>query len=100
MNSSSRWKSILDKLTETRALDRQCQAFGAEVHGYQLYPALTPQELTWAEEALGAPFPDELRTFHLEVGGGGAGPGYGIYASSEVRGYRPRAAYPGLAALT
>jgi hypothetical protein len=100
MNSGSKWKRVLEKLATTRALDRQCQAFGTEVHRYELHPTPTPQELKWAEEALGAPFPDELRTFYVEVGNGGAGPGYGIYPSGELKGYRPGDPYPGLEALT
>ena len=100
MNSTGRWKGILHKLAELRNLDRQCQAFGAEVHRYELRPVLSPQELEWAEEALGAALPEELRTFYLEVGDGGAGPAYGLYPSGELNGYRPAHPYPGLEGLT
>ena len=52
--------------------------FGAARHGYELAPPLGAAELTALEDRLGGALPDDLRAFAVEVGAGGAGPGYGI----------------------
>lgn len=60
------------------AADRSLRRFGAARHRYQLSPPLTAGALAAAEAQLGATLPDDVRAFALEVGAGGAGPGYGI----------------------
>lgn len=48
-------------------------------HRYELAPKLSMAELAEVEEQFGVKLPDDYRTFLLEVGSGGAGPGYGLF---------------------
>ncbi len=77
---------LADKLATLRAVDARLQIFGASSHRYRLAPPLLPKELAAAEAQFGVAFPDEYRSFLLEVGAGGAGPGYGVFPLVEVRG--------------
>jgi hypothetical protein len=65
-------------LDELRARDRALAVFGASTHRYELLPAVAPRVLEAIEREHGFRFPEEYRRFVLEVGGGGAGPGYGV----------------------
>ncbi|MER6211811.1 SMI1/KNR4 family protein [Streptomyces sp. NPDC001642] len=60
----------------SRDLGREC--FGADVHRYELAPALPESEIRAFEETHGVDLPGEYRSFLAEVGDGPAGPGYGL----------------------
>jgi hypothetical protein len=69
--------TVREALAALAARDPARRAFGAAAHRYELAPPLAAADLDAAARALGAALPEELRAFALEVGGGGAGPGYG-----------------------
>jgi hypothetical protein len=52
--------------------------FGARGHGFRLGPVMNEEELRALEADLGAGLPVRYRSFLLCVGGGGAGPDYGL----------------------
>ncbi|MGN6108475.1 MAG: SMI1/KNR4 family protein [Kofleriaceae bacterium] len=56
--------------------DRALRRFGAAHHRYALAPPSSASAIEAIERRIG-PLPDDLRTFALEVGAGGAGPYYG-----------------------
>ncbi|MEU6058494.1 SMI1/KNR4 family protein [Streptomyces sp. NPDC047097] len=53
--------------------------FGALGHRWALEEPLTAEELADLEAGTGVRLPEEYRSFLLEVGAGGAGPGYGLF---------------------
>jgi hypothetical protein len=79
------WGSALNKLEGLKALDAQCQIFGADHHRYQLRPRLLSDEIAGIEARLGVALPIELRSFYQEMGDGGAGPHYGIVSSAQLK---------------
>lgn len=93
------WGPVLAKLERLRAVDRQCQAFGASKHGYTLRPPASAGEIRAAEERLGVALPPVLRSYYAEVANGGAGPHYGLLSARELEGLRPTVPYPGADAL-
>ena len=92
------WATVLEKLTQLKGVDRQCQAFGADVHGYALRHSLARADLEKVERKVG-PLPDALREFYVQVADGVAGPYYGLFPAAELSGYRPLDQYPGIEAL-
>ncbi|WP_326835921.1 SMI1/KNR4 family protein [Amycolatopsis rhabdoformis] len=52
--------------------------FGADKHGFRLARPLRERDVTAIEEQFGARLPAAYRSFLLEVGACGAGPGYGL----------------------
>ena len=90
---------VLEKLERLRAIDRQCQAFGAGSHQYVLRPRALAADLDAAEHRLGVHLPPSLRDYYSEVADGGAGPNYGLLSAADVKGLRPAIPYPGAAAL-
>lgn len=93
------WERVREKVERLAAIDRRCQAFGADAHRYSFRQRASEADLASAERRLGARLPQELRTFYLEVGDGGAGPHYGLHPSSKLSGRRANEPYPGLDAL-
>src|SRR5262249_57396808 len=77
METKPMWAEVLEKLEQLKAIDKQCQAFGARTHRYILWPCLRPDEIERVEQQLGVKLPESLRMFYLEAGDGGAGPNYG-----------------------
>ncbi len=69
--------TVREALATLAAGDRSFKRFGAAQHRYELAPALDTQALTAVETALSSTLPEELLLFAADVGGGGAGPGYG-----------------------
>lgn len=64
-------------------------------HGYQLGPVLSEAALAALESRHRVTLPTDLRTFLLEVGDGGAGPGYGLWPVQQtLRGRRIKLARP------
>jgi hypothetical protein len=72
-------KQMLERL---KALDRQLQVFGAQIHQYKSHP-LSDIELELLEAGLGVRLPADYRQFLHEIGYG-AGPYYGLYSPNEV----------------
>jgi len=90
------WAEVLEKLERLKAIDKQCQAFGARTHRYILWPCLRPDEIERVEQQLGVKLPESLRMFYLEAGNGGAGPNYGLLPAYELWGHRADRPYPGI----
>jgi hypothetical protein len=90
------WDDVVSKLKRLKAIDCQCQAFGAETHRYLLRPGLSANAIDPVERRLGVELPRALRDFYTEVGDGVAGPYYGLKPAAELSGYRPAEEYPGI----
>ena len=78
------WAPVLSKLEALKALDAQCQIFGADHHHHAAAAPLGNEQLARVEARLGVALPAELRSFYREVGDGGVGPHHGILPSSEL----------------
>lgn len=61
--------TIREALAALAAGDRSCKRFGAAAHRYQLDPPVDP---------VPSGLPPDLHTFAAQIGGAGAGPGYGF----------------------
>lgn len=72
------------KLTQLAVLDATFEVFGSESHQYQLKSCLQDADIKFFETEYNITLPSEYRNFLLEVGNGGAGPGYGLYEISET----------------
>lgn len=57
--------------------------FGVEKHLFQLRPPASPTEVEALEQEYQVRLPSDYRVFLLEVGNGGAGPGYGLTSLSS-----------------
>ena len=78
--TSASLRRIQQKLERLRALDGKFTQFGSTSHRYRLGPPLTEVDLLAQERRLGAALPADYRQFLSEVGHGGAGPFYGLFA--------------------
>lgn len=58
---------------------RANHVFGASSHGFMLNPRATTEELASIEARLSCVLPPAYRSFLIEAGNGGAGPGYGLW---------------------
>ncbi|MEH1941356.1 MAG: SMI1/KNR4 family protein [Nostoc sp.] len=72
------------KLTQLAILDATFEVFGSESHQYQFKPCLSNQDIQVFESRYNITLPSEYRNFLLEVGNGGAGPGYGLCGLSGI----------------
>ncbi|MBW4612784.1 MAG: SMI1/KNR4 family protein [Desmonostoc vinosum HA7617-LM4] len=70
---------LKNKLTQLATLDATFQVFGSESHQYQLNPCLSETDIQIFETKYKITLPSDYRNFVLEIGNGGAGPGYGLY---------------------
>ncbi|MCE9546246.1 MAG: SMI1/KNR4 family protein [Planctomycetia bacterium] len=61
-----------------RKADSTFRLFGAFTHQYQLGPRMSERDVAAAEAKYGITLPDDYRIFLIELGNGGAGPGYGL----------------------
>lgn len=81
------WQQVTERLARLRAGDPEFRVFGARPHGtghgWELSPALTAEQVEEAEAQFRIRFPEDYRRFLLEVGAGGAGPGYGLPTLSK-----------------
>ncbi|MFN6461482.1 MAG: SMI1/KNR4 family protein [Nostoc sp. DedVER02] len=66
------------KLTQLAILDATFEVFGSESHQYQLKPCLSDKDIQVFESRYNVTLPSEYKKFLLEIGNGGAGPGYGL----------------------
>jgi hypothetical protein len=93
------WESVLPRLEQLKAIDRQCQAFGAAKHKYVLRPCLSESEIAAVEHRLGISLPASLHAFYSSVGDGVVGPAYGLKPSTNLVGYLQTSLYPGIEAI-
>lgn len=68
------------KLNQLAILDATFEVFGSESHQYHLNPCSQDADIQIFEAKHNITLPSEYRQFLLEVGNGGAGPGYGLYS--------------------
>ncbi|MGA9381111.1 MAG: SMI1/KNR4 family protein [Phormidium sp.] len=71
-------EQLKNTLTELATKDKKFTIFGSETHRYQLNPCFSEVEIKAVEAKNKITLPDDYRRFLLEVGNGGAGPGYGL----------------------
>jgi hypothetical protein len=69
---------LSNKLSRLKDLDKNCEFFGSESHKYKLKPCLSQSDIQEFEDKFQVKLPDDYRDFLLEIGNGGAGPGYGL----------------------
>ncbi|WP_433697011.1 SMI1/KNR4 family protein [Nocardiopsis sp. CA-288880] len=80
------WNGVRERVEALARQDRSSDVFGArDGHGvtgdrFRLAAPLTEREVSSAETLWGVSLPADYRDFLLEVGAGGAGPGYGLGA--------------------
>ncbi|MFE6307469.1 SMI1/KNR4 family protein [Nocardiopsis sp. NPDC057823] len=78
------WNGVRERVEALARQERARDVFGADDrqgatgHRFRLDAPLTEQEVSAAETLWGIPLPGDYRDFLLEVGAGGAGPGYGL----------------------
>ena len=94
------WEEANEKLERLRSLDKCHQFFGASGHKYARKEPVSETRIKMVEKSLGAPLPEELRSYYLEVGDGVAGPDYGLCPIADLKGFEAHLPYPGLKALS
>ncbi|MEU6801399.1 SMI1/KNR4 family protein [Streptomyces neyagawaensis] len=78
------WSGVRERVEALARLDEAQQVFGAwdlyggRGHHFRFADPLSEAEVAEAEGQWGVSLPAEYRSFLLEVGAGGAGPGYGL----------------------
>jgi Leucine-rich repeat (LRR) protein len=70
--------SIREKLEWLSRSDANLWPFGASEHAFRIQPPLSEAELQRTCANYAIELPEDFRHFLLEVGSGGAGPGYGL----------------------
>lgn len=78
MSLEQRLDRIRTALGDACEADPSLQHFGSEEHEYRLVPPLDEDTLIRVEHQLKIGLPAAFRGFLLEIGSGGAGPGYGL----------------------
>lgn len=71
-------QNLKSKVFYLSQLDKNCEFFGSESHKYKFKPCLSKLDIQDFEEKYQIELPDDYRNFLLEIGNGGAGPGYGL----------------------
>lgn len=77
-------EKISQKLDRLRALDLSYSLFGAKKHKYILNPCVSIDVLESFERDYQIELPEEYVAFITRIGGGGAGPYYGVEPFSNV----------------
>lgn len=77
-NVDGRWDGVRERVAALAAAGSALEIHGFKGHRFELHPVLSPTELAEVEREAGVRLPEDYRTFLLEVGSGGAGPGYGL----------------------
>ncbi|MGW7264558.1 SMI1/KNR4 family protein [Streptomyces sp. NPDC054842] len=72
------WAGVRKRVLRLGEHPEADRVFGARGHGFRLTPFLSEGELRSLEEELGTGLPAQYRSFLMSVGGGGAGPDYGL----------------------
>lgn len=72
------WAGVRERVLRLADHPGASKIFGARGHGFRLSPVMDDAELRALEADLGIGLPVEYRSFLLRVGGGGAGPDYGL----------------------
>ncbi|ARF80928.1 SMI1/KNR4 family protein [Kitasatospora aureofaciens] len=72
-------EGVRARLRELAEADPRYRRFGANRHRYRLDPPVPEPEIARFEAAHGFELPSSYRAFITTVGGGGAGPNYGLY---------------------
>lgn len=72
------------KLAQLAILDATFEVFGSESHQYQFKPCLSNKDIQVFESRYNIELPSEYKNFLLEIGNGGAGPGYGLSGLSGI----------------
>lgn len=68
------------------------QEFGAIKHGYKFNPTIGIDKVREFETKCGLKLPDTYVLYLTQIGNGGAGPDYGLFALEEIKGfYNPEA---------
>lgn len=80
MASAQNWAGVRQRVETVGARPTGRGVFGASGHEWTLEDPLSPGELGELEAQLGVRLPEEYRAFLLQVGAGGAGPAYGLFA--------------------
>lgn len=80
------WQGVRERVARLRRRDRRRTTFGAGAHRFVLAPPLTVAQVRETEAQFGVVLPEEYRSFLLEVGTGGAGPGYGMDVLRKAHG--------------
>lgn len=75
---------IRSKLDSIRRRWFRRSSFGEESHRFVLQPPITDPVLEAFESAHGVRLPEEYREFLLQLGDGGAGPGYGLLSLDKA----------------
>ncbi|MFI8391891.1 SMI1/KNR4 family protein [Streptomyces sp. NPDC085540] len=76
--SDDMWAGVRKRVFRLSEHPRAEQVFGARGHGFRLGPVMREEQLRSLEADLGIGLPTQYRNFLLHVGGGGAGPYYGL----------------------
>lgn len=76
MSTMQQLKTKLMRLAES---DKKLKLFGSQSHTYSLNSCISIEELSNFESRYGITLPEDYRNFILEIGNGGAGPGYGLF---------------------
>ncbi|QCX78884.1 SMI1 / KNR4 family protein [Streptomyces sp. YIM 121038] len=79
------WAGVRERVLAVREAPHWREVFGADWlgehgHGFRLEPVLSEPEVRAVEHHLGVELPGEYRDFLRQVGAGGAGPDYGLFA--------------------
>ncbi|MDK0520593.1 SMI1/KNR4 family protein [Streptomyces sp. ML-6] len=72
------WTGVRERVLRLSERSGADEVFGARGHGFRLSPVMSEEQLQALEADLGLGLPGQYRSFLLHVGGGGAGPDYGL----------------------
>ncbi|MFF3864128.1 SMI1/KNR4 family protein [Streptomyces sp. NPDC002209] len=72
------WAGVRERVLRLAEHPGADKVFGAHGHGFRLGPVMGEEQLRALEADLGVGLPAQYRSFLLRVGGGGAGPDYGL----------------------
>ncbi|WP_329387355.1 SMI1/KNR4 family protein [Streptomyces sp. NBC_01351] len=72
------WAGVRERVLRLAEQPGADEVFGANRHGFRLGPVMGEEQLVALEADLGVGLPVQYRSFLLRVGGGGAGPYYGL----------------------
>ncbi|MFJ5780229.1 SMI1/KNR4 family protein [Streptomyces sp. NPDC093094] len=72
------WVGVRERVLQLAEHPGAERIFGARGHGFHLGPVMREEQLRALEADLGIDLPAQYRSFLLHVGGGGAGPDYGL----------------------